>query len=130
MKIENQIAALTSHYKGMIEKAESARDVARRILDKVEGRTVRVIEVDRATGMVKEIIRGGSSPHEVNRATLAVARAESEIAGLVERRDMAIRSIESEAEARSRREAARRARDAFAISCIEEGIEDFTAEVG
>lgn len=129
MRTENQIAAVSAHYASQIARVKSALAVAKRAMDTLNGRTVRVIEVDKATAQIRETIRGAST-FELNRAALNVDRYEAEIAKLEEARDLSIMSIEIAAEDKGRREAARRARDAFAVACIEDGIEDYTAEVG
>lgn len=58
-----------------------------------------------------------------------LARVEGEVARLTEARDKALANVDAREASQAGRESARRARDAFIVACIEEGIDDFTAQV-
>jgi len=121
-KINPQIKIIADTYNRKIDKAKSNLALAVRQLSTVD-KTVRRVEVDRATGQINEVVRHLAHPFEIARAVAVVDRCKAEVAALVDARDLAIMGVEIDAEAKGRREAARRARDSYTLACIEDGTD-------
>ena len=121
-KINPQIKIIADTYNRKIDKAKSNLALAVRQLSTVD-KTVRRVEVDRATGQITEAIRHLAHPFEIARAVSVVDRCKVEIARLMDQRDLAIMDAEIIAEDKATREGARRAREKRIAAAVEEGTD-------